>query len=92
LTLEEFRIQLLKQIRGCQDSLQAQELIVQAQLALKKSRLKQRTIQAFWLSMNKDLMVLEEGTVNVRVGDALAARTAVITAARAAISRYQNPQ
>ena len=90
MTLEEHRIQLLKQISECAAASTARDLIGEAHLMLVCCELHPRTLRQYWEDLREALDVLQEELVYVRDRDTRVLRDSVIAAARVASTGLVN--
>jgi len=88
VTLEDYRIQVIEQLKAVRGAARAHELLAEVDLVLASSRLSPAAQGEFWESLRSDLDVLEE--LKAMLGkEAAAAIGVVIAAARGAVIQYQ---
>jgi hypothetical protein len=90
MTLEEHRIQLLKQITGCPGASAVRELIQEAHLMLVCFDLQPFTLRQFWVELRGALDPLQEELMYIRDHETRVLRGSVITAARVAVTGLVN--
>jgi hypothetical protein len=90
MTLEEHRIQLLKQIAGCTGAAAARDLIQEAHLMLVCFDLQPCTLRQFWVELRAELDPLQEELLYLSDHETRLLRGSVITAARVAATGLVN--
>jgi hypothetical protein len=88
VTLEDYRIQIIAQLKAARGSARAHELLSEVDMVLASGRLSAAAQGAFWESLNCDLAILVEESKGV-LGKEAAALSAVIAAAQGAVLMYQ---
>lgn len=86
MTLEEYRVLILEQLRQCKDAKTARNLLADADLFLRNSRLTQITQDRFWETLEDDLMIIADEAKKIQGSAALGA---VVEAARARVHRFR---
>jgi hypothetical protein len=89
VTLEDYRIQVIEQLRAARGTARARDLLAEVNMVLASARLSTAAQGQFWESLNGDLDVLAEESKGVLGKEAAAALGAVIAAAQASVMRYQ---
>ena len=90
MTLEEYRLQVLQQVRDCVGTAKAVELVTEVHLILSQSQLTARTLETFWSQLRADLDVLTEELMHTLEGADRTARGSILTAAQNAVMLHQN--
>ena len=89
MTLEEFRIHLLRTLKDCRDPGDARVLLAGAYLLLSDSRICDHTQKAFWKALSNDLDVIAQESMLVLEKQSAADFSTVVTVAQAEIARYR---
>jgi hypothetical protein len=87
LTLDEYRIQVLEKLKGCEDPRRARDLLAEVDLMLGASGLSPKAQQAFWQGLSTDLEVVAEESTKLLGKDRAVRLTAVVLAAQADIAQ-----
>ena len=90
MTLDEYRLQIVQQIRDCASPVRGVELVTEAHLILSQSQLTVRTLQMFWSQLRADLDVLTEELMHTPDSVARTVRGSILTAAQNAVTLHQN--
>jgi hypothetical protein len=90
MTLEDYRIQLVKRIVECAGPHVVRDLVTEAHEMLIAFQLQPGTVGKFWRELRADLEVIYEEILYIHEPAARALRGAVITAAQVALTPYQN--
>jgi len=88
-TLEDYRIQIIEQLKAVRGTARAHELLAEVDLVLASARLSSAAQGAFWESLNSDLDALSEELKGVLAKEAAAGLGAVIAAAQGAVLQYR---
>lgn len=89
MTLDEYRIQLVEQIKQLRDEPATRRLINEANAALQDSKISSRAQEEFWQDLNGDLENARRKAETVLERQAAASLSQVIAAAQAAIAQHQ---
>jgi len=89
VTLEDYRIQIIEQLRVAHGTARARDLLAEVNMVLASARLSTVAQAEFWESLNGDLDILAEESKGVLGKEAAAALGAVIAAAQGSVMRYQ---
>jgi hypothetical protein len=90
MTLDEYRLQTLRQIRDCVSPANGVELVADAHLVLSQSHLTVRTLQMFWSQLRADLDVLSEELMHTAESAERAARSGILAAVVNAVALRQS--
>jgi len=86
LTLDEYRAQVVMQLKGCAEIARAAELLADVETMLAATQTSPSLQKAFWRDFSQDLDLLTQQATLLDTGTAATLR-AVITTARAAATR-----
>jgi hypothetical protein len=89
VTLEDYRIQVIEQLRVAHGTARARDLLAEVNIVLASAQLSTAAQGEFWESLNGDLDILAEESKGVLGKEAAAALGAVIAAAQGSVMRYQ---
>jgi hypothetical protein len=89
VTLEDYRIQVIEQLRVARDTARARDFLAEVNMVLASAGLSTAAQGEFWESLNGDLDILAEESKGVLGKEAAAALGAVIAAAQGAVMKYQ---
>ncbi len=89
VTLEDYRIQVIEQLRVAHGTARARDLLAEVNMVLASARLSWAAQGEFWQSLNGDLDILAEESKGMLGKEAAALLGAVIAAAQGAVMKYQ---
>jgi hypothetical protein len=92
VSLEDYRIQVIEQLKGASSAARVQDLLADVDLVLASAGLSSAAQRTFWESLDSDLDNLAEGSKGVLGKEAAAALSTVIAAARGALVKYRGSQ
>ena len=89
VTLEDYRIQIIEQLKAAPGTDRAHDLLAEVDMVLASARLSTAAQGAFWDSLHSDLDMLAEVAKEVLGKEAAAALSEVVTAAQEAVLKYR---
>jgi hypothetical protein len=92
VTFEDYRIQIIEQLKAARDGARARDLIAQADMVLSSARLSASAQGEFWESLSSALDILAEDSKALLGKEAAAALSAVIAAAQGEIQKLRRPR
>jgi hypothetical protein len=89
ITLEDYRLQIMEQLKAAADAECAREVLARVDLVLGSTRLSTSTQEAFWESLNSDLHILARESKGLLRREVAAALSTVIEAAQDEVLKYR---
>jgi hypothetical protein len=89
VTLEDYRIQIIEQLKAAHGTERARDLLAEVNLVLASAQLSTAAQRAFWDSLHSDLDVLAEVSKEVLGKEAATALGEVAAAAQGAVLKYR---
>ena len=87
--LDEYRIQVIEQLKNCQSPKRAQDLLEEVDLMLKSSQLSESTQRKFWQTLGSDVEVITQDSLFLLEKNAAAALARVLVVAQETIAEYR---
>jgi hypothetical protein len=89
VTLEEYRLQVLEQLKASPGTAWARDVLARADMVLASARLTTATQDAFWETLNSDLHILAEESKQLLGREVATALTVIIDAAQDEVQKYR---
>lgn len=89
VTLEDYRIQIIEQLKAAHGTQRAHDLLAEVDMVLASARLSTAAQGEFWDSLHSDLDMLAEVSKEVLGKEAADALGEVVTAAQGAVLKYR---
>jgi hypothetical protein len=89
VTLEDYRIQIIEQLKAAPGTERAHDLLAEVDMVLASARLSTAAQGAFWDNLHSDLDVLAEVSKEVLGKEAAAALNEVVVAAQRVVLKYR---